>query len=80
MLSSGISFNICLKNISDRLAKNGFKRDRDEKTSSRWILTLIDKIQNNIPHDRLILRAHGYGIRLLMKPSSIGESFIVFKI
>jgi hypothetical protein len=29
MRSSGISFNICLKNISGRLAKNGFKRDRD---------------------------------------------------
>jgi hypothetical protein len=29
MLSSGISFNICLKNISGRLTENRFKWDRD---------------------------------------------------
>ncbi len=29
MLSSCISFNICLKNISGRLANNGFQRERD---------------------------------------------------
>ncbi len=31
-------------------------------------------------HDRLLLRVHGYNIRLGMKPSLVQEIFIVLKI
>jgi hypothetical protein len=45
-----------------------------------YSLVVFDQIQINIPHDRLSLYVYGYDIRSIMKPSLIGENFIVFKI
>ncbi len=41
---------------------------------------LTDQIQTNMADDRLLLCVHGYDIRSRMKPSFVGEIFIVLKI
>ena len=48
---------------------------------SLWIysLKLIDQIQTNITDDRVLLCVHRYDFRLEMKPSLIGEIFVIFK-
>ena len=45
-----------------------------------YSLMLIDQIQTNMAHDRLLLCVYGYDIRSGMKPSLVGEIFIVLKI
>jgi hypothetical protein len=41
---------------------------------------LIDRIQMNMVHDRLLLCVHAYDIRSGMKPSLVEEIFIVLKV
>ncbi len=45
-----------------------------------YSLMLIDEIQTNMAHARLLLCVHGYDISSGMKPSLAGEIFIVLKI
>ena len=45
-----------------------------------YSLMLIDQIETNMAHDRLLLCVYGYDIRSGMKPSLVGEIFIVLKI
>ncbi len=38
---------------------------------------LTDQIETNMAHDRLLLCVHEYGMRSGMKPSLVGEIFVV---
>ncbi len=77
-------FFCCCKSIPKRLKTClfGFSNFWIFVFENFWIfvLMLIDQIQINMAHDRLLLCSHGYDIRSGMKPSLGGEIFIVLKI